>query len=69
MCKYYESNAKCYVAEIFSTDKSEQYQRYLLLLKDGAKIQDVGGRSGCDASYSQTYGYQMIDLESSKNLV
>ncbi len=38
MCKYYESNAKCYVAEIFSTDKSEQYQRYLLLLKDGAKI-------------------------------
>lgn len=33
MSNYYESNAERYAAETFSADMSEQYQRFLPLLK------------------------------------
>ena len=33
MCNYYESNAERYAAETLSADMSEQYQRFLTLLK------------------------------------
>ena len=68
MYKYYESNAKCYAAETFSADMSEQYQRFLPMLKNGAKILDVGSGSGRDAYYFQKHGYQVTALEPSKNL-
>lgn len=68
MCNYYESNAEHYVAETFSADMSEQYQRFLPLLKKGAKILDVGSGSGRDACYFQKPGYQVTALEPSKNL-
>ena len=45
MNNYYESNAERYAAETFSADMSEQYRRFLPLLKDGAKILDVGSGS------------------------
>lgn len=68
MCNYYESNAERYAAETFSADMSEQYQNFLPLLKNGAKILDVGSGSGRDACYFQKYGYQVTALEPSKNL-
>ena len=68
MCNYYESNAERYAAETFSADLSEQYQRFLPLLKDGAKVLDVGSGSGRDAWYFQKQGYQVTALEPSKNL-
>lgn len=68
MCNYYESNAEHYAAETFSTDMSEQYQKFLPLLKKEAKILDVGSGSGRDACYFQTHGYQVTALEPSKNL-
>lgn len=68
MCNYYESNAERYAAETFSADMSEQYQRFLPLLKDRAKILDVGSGSGRDACYFQKHGYQVTALEPSKNL-
>lgn len=68
MCNYYESNAERYAAETFFADMSEQYQRFLPLLKKGAKILDVGSGSGRDAFYFQKHGYQVIALEPSKNL-
>lgn len=68
MCNYYESNAERYAAETFSADMSEQYQRFLPMLKDGAKILDVGSGSGRDACYFQRHGYQVTALEPSKNL-
>ena len=68
MCNYYESNAECYAAETFFADMSEQYQRFLPLLKKGAKILDVGSGSGRDACYFQKQGYQVTALEPSKNL-
>ena len=68
MCNYYESNAERYAAETFSADMSEQYQRFLPLLKKGAKILDVGSGSGRDACYFQKHGYQVTALEPSKNL-
>ena len=68
MSNYYESNAEHYAAETFSADMSEQYQRFLPLLKKGAKILDVGSGSGRDAFYFQKHGYQVIALEPSKNL-
>ena len=68
MCNYYESNAERYAAETFSADMSEQYQRFLPLLKKGAKILDVGSGSGRDACYIQKHGYQVTALEPSKNL-
>ena len=68
MCNYYESNAEHYAAETFSADMSEQYQRFLPLLKKGAKILDVGSGSGRDACYFQKHGYQVTALEPSKNL-
>ena len=68
MCNYYESNAECYAAETFFADMSEQYQRFLPLLKKGAKILDVGSGSGRDACYIQKHGYQVTALEPSKNL-
>ena len=68
MSNYYESNAERYAAETFSADMSEQYQRFLPLLKKGAKILDVGSGSGRDAFYFQKHGYQVTALEPSKNL-
>ena len=68
MCNYYESNAERYAAETFSADMSEQYQRFLPLLKKGGKILDVGSGSGRDACYFQKHGYQVTALEPSKNL-
>ena len=44
MCEYYENNAKRYVAETISADMSKQYQRFLPLLKEKARILDVGKR-------------------------
>ena len=68
MSNYYESNAERYAAETFSADMSEQYQRFLPLLKNGAKILDVGSGSGRDACYFQKQGYQVTALEPSQNL-
>ena len=68
MSNYYESNAERYAAETFSADMSEQYQRFLPLLKKGAKILDVGSGSGRDVCYFQRQGYQATALEPSKNL-
>lgn len=68
MSNYYESNAERYAAETFSADMSEQYQRFLPLLKKGAKILDVGSGSGRDACYFKKQGYQVTALEPSKNL-
>ena len=68
MSNYYESNAERYAAETISADMSEQYQRFLLLLKKGAKILDVGSGSGRDVCYFQKQGYQATALEPSKNL-
>lgn len=68
MCEYYENNAKRYVAETISADMSKQYQRFLPLLKEKARILDVGSGSGRDACYFQNQGYQVTALEPSKNL-
>lgn len=68
MSNYYESNAERYAAETFSADMLKQYQRFLPLLKKGAKILDVGSGSGRDACYFQKQGYQATALEPSKNL-
>ena len=68
MCEYYEINAKRYAKETFSADMSEQYNRFLLLLRDQARILDVGSGSGRDACYFQKKGYQVTALEPSKNL-
>ena len=68
MSNYYESNAERYAAETISVDMSEQYQRFLPLLKDGVKLLDVGSGSGRDACYFQKQGYQVTALEPSKNL-
>lgn len=68
MSNYYESNAERYAAGTISADMSEQYQRFLPLLKKGAKILDVGSGSGRDVCYFQKQGYQATALEPSKNL-
>lgn len=68
MSNYYESNEERYAAETLSADMSEQYQRFLPLLKDGVKLLDVGSGSGRDACYFQKQGYQVTALEPSKNL-
>lgn len=68
MSNYYESNAERYAAETFFADMAEQYQIFLPLLKNEAKILDVGSGSGRDACYFQTHGYQVTALEPSKNL-
>lgn len=68
MCEYYEINAKRYVKETFSADMSEQYKRFLPLLRERARILDVGSGSGRDACYFQNHGYQVTALEPSKNL-
>lgn len=51
MDEYYKENAKRYAEENFSTDPSEQYQRFLPLLKEGARILDVESGSGLDVCY------------------
>lgn len=68
MCEYYEINAKQYAKETFSADMSEQYKRFLPLLREQARILDVGSGSGRDACYFQKKGYQVTALEPSKNL-
>lgn len=68
MSEYYEINAKQYAAATFSADMSEQYRRFLPLLKEGARILDVGSGSGRDACCFQKLGYQVTALEPSKNL-
>ena len=68
MCNYYETNAERYAAETFSVDMSEQYNRFLPLLKKGARILDVGSGSGRDACCFQSLGYRVTALEPSGNL-
>lgn len=68
MCEYYEINAKQYAKGTFSADMSEQYKRFLPLLREQARILDVGSGSGRDACYFQKKGYQVAALEPSKNL-
>lgn len=68
MCEYYEINAKQYAEATFSADMSEQYQRFLPLLKEGATILDIGSGSGRDACYFQKMGYQVTALEPSTHL-
>lgn len=68
MCKYYEINAKRYAEQTFSADMSEQYKRFFPLLREQARILDVGSGSGRDACYFQKKGYQVTALEPSKNL-
>ena len=68
MCEYYEINAKQYAEKAFSADMSEQYQRFLPLLKEGAAILDIGSGSGRDACYFQKMGYQVTALEPSTHL-
>ena len=68
MSNYYESNAERYAAETFFADMAEQYQIFLPLLKNEAKILDVGSGSGRDACYFRKQGYQVTALEPSKNL-
>lgn len=68
MCEYYEINAKQYAEKTFSADMSEQYQRFLPLLKEGATILDIGSGSGRDACYFQKTGYQATALEPSTHL-
>lgn len=68
MCEYYEINAKQYAEETFSADMSEQYKRFLPLLRGRTRILDVGSGSGRDACYFQKHGYQVTALEPSKNL-
>ena len=67
MCKYYKINAKQYAKETFSADMSEQYKRFLPLVREQARILDVGSGSGRDACYFQKKGYQVTALEPSKN--
>ena len=68
MGDYYENNAKRYAEETFSADMSEQYGRFLPLLREQARILDVGSGSGRDACYFQDQGYKVTALEPSKNL-
>lgn len=68
MCEYYEINAKRYAEQTFSADMSEQYKRFFPLLREQARILDVGSGSGRDACYFQKKGYQVTALEPSKNL-
>ena len=68
MCEYYEINAKQYADQTFSVDMSEQYRKFLPLLREQARILDVGSGSGRDACYFQKRGYQVTALEPSKNL-
>lgn len=68
MCEYYEINAKRYAAETFSSDMSEQYQRFLPLLRKKARILDAGSGSGRDSCYFQKRGYEVTALEPSRNL-
>ena len=68
MCEYYEINAKRYAEETFSVDMSEQYKKFLPLLREQARILDLGSGSGRDACYFQKKGYQVTALEPSKNL-
>ena len=68
MCEYYEINAKQYAKGTFSADMSEQYKRFLPLLREQERILDVGSGSGRDACYFQKKGYQVTALEPSKNL-
>ena len=60
MCEYYELHAKLYAEETFSADMSEQYRRFLPLLRERARILAVGSGSGRDACYFQKKGYQVI---------
>ena len=68
MCEYYEINAKQYAEKTFSADMSEQYQRFLPLLKEGSTILDIGSGSGRDACHFQKMGYQVTALDPSTHL-
>ncbi len=68
MCEYYEINAKQYAKTTFFADMTEQYQKFLPLLRGKAKILDVGSGSGRDACYFQKRGYEVTALEPSENL-
>lgn len=65
---YYEDHAALYASRTVSADMTEQYERFLPLLKEEARILDVGSGSGRDASFFQRRGYEVTALEPSGNL-
>ena len=61
MCEYYEINALRSAEQTFSADMSEQYKRFLPLLREQARILDVGSGSGRDACYFLEFTEQLVE--------
>ena len=65
---YYNANAETYFEATKNGDMSKVYERFLMLLTDGAYILDFGCGSGRDSKYFLEHGYKVKAIDGSKNL-
>ena len=65
---YYNANAEAYFEATKNGDMSKVYERFLMLLPDGAYILDFGCGSGRDSKYFLEHGYKVKAIDGSENL-
>ena len=65
---YYNDNAFEYFNKVNSADMSENYERFLKYIKQGASIIDLGCGSGRDLKYFKKHGYLAEGLDASEKL-
>lgn len=65
---YYNNNALEYFNSVNLADMNDNCERFLMYLKPGASIIDIGCGSGRDLKYFKEHGYYAEGLDASENL-
>ena len=65
---YYNTHATEYAQNTNRADMSENYNRFLKYVKDGATIVDIGCGGGRDLKYFKDHGYKAEGIDASKEL-
>ena len=61
--EYYSNNYKEYIEKTFNKNMSLIYEKFLLGLKDGSTILDIGFGSGRDSLYFKNCGYNVTSID------
>lgn len=67
--KYYEKNAKEYIASTIDTDMSESYKMVEKYLPSDASILDVGFGSGRDMIFFQKKGFKVFGIDACEGFI
>ncbi len=66
--RYYDNNSESYFNNTVSLDMNELYSRFLIEIKPGGRIIDVGCGSGRDSKYFINAGYEVVSIDASSEM-